>query len=311
MNKVIYHGGCSDGWCAAWIAAHALGIGEENLIRASYGSKLPYEQLRPEDEVWLVDFSYPREQLLELATLVARVVVLDHHKTAQAELADLHGCDLGIEVVFDMNRSGARIVYDEMLVKCRELGSPALQIRSSWMQVFDIVSRYVQDRDLWQWKLHLSREVSAYLASLPFTLEGWNMLFHTDWTDVERGGLAIQRYVERKTEELVRPSRYMLADIGAFKDIALTNICVGAPGSEVLDVLCKDRPFAVGWSQNGDGTFYYSLRSNGSDTDVGAFARSMRDRGTAFAGGGHAKAAGFSTRYRPDELFHNMREVPK
>lgn len=311
MNKVIYHGGCSDGWCAAWIAAHALGIGEENLIRASYGSKLPYEQLRADDIVYLVDFSYPREQLLELATLVARVVVLDHHKTAQSELGApallLHGCYLGIEVVFDMNRSGARIVYDyfyehlyaEMRVPLKDLA------------VMGQVSAYVQDRDLWKWKLHLSREVSAYLASLPFTMEGWNMLFNTDWTDVERGGLAIQRFVDRKTEELVRPSRFMLADIGAFHGIALTNICVGAPGSEVLGILGEARPFACGWSQNGDGSYYYSLRSNGSDVDVGAFARSMRDRGTAFAGGGHAKAAGFTSRYRPDELFHNMREVPK
>lgn len=307
MNKVIYHGGCSDGWCAAWIAAHALGIGEENLIRASYGSKLPYEKLCPQDTIYLVDFSYPRAELLELATLVDKVVVLDHHKTAQAELADLHGCDLGIEVVFDMNRSGARIVFDELMVPRIPMSNETYNL----LTVAELISRYVQDRDLWQWKLESSREMSAFLASIPFTLAEWNKLINTPLRTMVEGGRAIERYIERKTEELVRPSRFMLADIGAFHGIALTNICVGAPGSEVLSILALGRPFACGWSQNGDGSYYYSLRSNNSDVDVGAFARSMRDRGTAFAGGGHAKAAGFSSRYRPDELFHNMREVPK
>lgn len=307
MNKVIYHGGCSDGWCAAWIAAHALGIGEESLIRASYGSKLPYEKIGPQDTVYLVDFSYPRAELLELATLVGKVIVLDHHKTAQAELADLHGNMLGIEVVFDMNRSGARIAFDELMV-------PRIQMRDDTYHLLtmaEILSRYVQDRDLWQWKLESSREMSAFLASIPFTLVEWDKLIQTPLRTMVDGGSAILRYMQHKVNELVRPSQWMLADIGAFHGVALINICVGAPGSEVLDVLCVDRPFSCGWSQNGNGTYYYSLRSNGSDTDVGAFARSMRDRGTAFAGGGHAKAAGFSSRYRPDELFFNMREVAK
>ena len=305
MIKVIYHGGCSDGWCAAWIAAHALGIGEENLIRASYGSKLPYEKIGPQDTVYLVDFSYPRAELLELATLVGKVIVLDHHKTAQAELADLHGNMLGIEVVFDMNRSGARIAFDELMRKDPRFHGTDFDRQA------ELISAYVQDRDLWQWKLESSREMSAFLASIPFTLADWDRLIQTPLRTMVDGGSAILRYMQQKINELVRPSRFMLADIGAFHGVALTNICVGAPGSEVLDVLCKDRPFACGWSQNGDGSYYYSLRSNGGDTDVGAFARSMRDRGAAFAGGGHAKAAGFSSRLRPDELFHNMREVPK
>lgn len=297
-NKVIYHGGCADGWCAAWIAAKYMNIGEENLIAASYGSELPVDRLGSGDQVFIVDFSYPAEQLKQLCNRVAGVVVLDHHKTAQAELEGLNYP--GLEVHFDMERSGARMTFDYFLCRWPDLSIPV-------EMVLDEISKYVQDRDLWQWKLEDSREVSAFLSTLPKTIEGWDVLLDTEMTDIQAGGTAVLEFIQRQTETLTHESKWSLcSDRDSHEpDIAIINICVAAPGSEVLGILAQGRPMAVGWAQSGDGSFYYSLRSDGGKTaaDVGLYARGMRDRGLAFAGGGHARAAGFSSWKRPDELF--------
>jgi oligoribonuclease NrnB/cAMP/cGMP phosphodiesterase (DHH superfamily) len=100
---VIYHGNCTDGFTAAWVAARALGATE--LYPAEYGKEPPYELARGR-QVYVVDFSYPRERLERLRATCKSLVVLDHHKTAEADLRGLDYC------TFDMNRSGAVLAWD-------------------------------------------------------------------------------------------------------------------------------------------------------------------------------------------------------
>jgi hypothetical protein len=60
-------------------------------------------------DVAIVDFSYKRPVMIELARKAKSILVLDHHKTAEAEL--IEPCP-GIEVHFDMNRSGAVMAWE-------------------------------------------------------------------------------------------------------------------------------------------------------------------------------------------------------
>lgn len=289
---VLYHGGCCDGFGAAFIAAHALGLPERNLIPVSYGKPAPLDRLDARDHVYVVDFSYPREELLELNAAVASLTVLDHHASAEKELAGLEAPGLTIE--FDMDRSGCRMTYDHFA------GAVGLATK------LDTLAAYIQDRDLWQWKLKNSRAVSAYLAAVPKNLDAWdNLVLYADWDEIINGGRAIQMKIESEVATMTRESKWALTSFRAWDDIAIINICVSAPGSEILGTLAEGRPFAVGWAQGGDGSFYYSLRSREGGADVGALAASLRADKTAFAGGGHARAAGFSSMSRPDQLFSN------
>lgn len=303
MNKVIYHGGCDDGFCSAWVAAHFLNLTDADLIRASYGSPPPLDELDGVETVYIVDFSYPASDLINLAKHVGRVVVLDHHKTAEAELGRIGDSFPQIEVHFDMNRSGAGITFDYFDERCHHM--PGL-VTSEERDKMQAVVKYVQDRDLWRWALEDSREVSAFIRTLPKTIEGWDVLLDIEMTHILIGGRAVTSLWERQIEELTRASKWRLCAFKAWDDIAIINICIAAPGSEVLNVLCEERPFAVGWAQNGDGTYYYSLRSDAGGVDVGILARSIRETGVAFAGGGHARAAGFSSPCSPEELFHGF-----
>lgn len=295
MAKVLYHGGCSDGFGAAFIAAHFLGLPETDLIPVSYGKPIPYDRLSDDTDIYIVDFSYPRSELIELADYAQKVIVLDHHASAEKELADLDVPNLYVE--FDMKRSGARMTYDYLQAR----HSPQIPYRR-----LDLLSRYIQDRDLWTWELPDSREVSAYIAAVPKTLDAWGEhLLNVEWDLVIERGRAVQMKISSETATMTRESKWCLGMFRAIDDVAIINICVAAPGSEILGQLAEGRPFAVGWAQGGDGSFYYSLRSRDDGVDVGALAASLRADGTAFAGGGHARAAGFSSMLRPDELFDN------
>lgn len=123
MNKTIciYHGNCADGFTAAWAVYRALGHDIE-YYPGFYDKPPPDVKGK---HVIMVDFSYKRPVLEEMAAGCETMVVLDHHKTARDDLAgfSLPGSsyhqqdmldyvrDFGmlypVFALFDMGRSGA------------------------------------------------------------------------------------------------------------------------------------------------------------------------------------------------------------
>jgi oligoribonuclease NrnB/cAMP/cGMP phosphodiesterase (DHH superfamily) len=67
---------------------------------------------QPECVVYLLDYSGPDGFPQQLARHVSNVVVLDHHKTAAAQLADSSSHPPNLHVHLDMQRSGAAIARD-------------------------------------------------------------------------------------------------------------------------------------------------------------------------------------------------------
>jgi len=98
---ILWHGGCFDGYTAAWIAERALGGGE--LVAVNYGEPPPDVHGR---QVFILDFSYPREVLLRMASQATSIVLLDHHHTAQEALAGLHQHVVGV-----LMSTGDKVAY--------------------------------------------------------------------------------------------------------------------------------------------------------------------------------------------------------
>lgn len=277
---VVYHGGCVDGFCAAW--AVALSRGDERradlYVPAAYGDPLP-DGVDGQDVV-VVDFSYPRPALLELEGRARTLRVLDHHKTARVGLEDLPFC------LFDESRSGARMAWDLFLGD---------QGAASWLV------RYVEDRDLWRWALPDSREVSAAIAMLPresvlADFDAWASAHENGPEAAAREGAyylrADRRYVERAV------SRASLGYLMHGQTVDLPEVpivCETHLTSEVLHALGVGYSFAVGWSELAGGRFRYSLRSAFDGADVSEVAK-------LFGGGGHVHAAGFES----DVLVHRV-----
>lgn len=280
---IVYHARCMDGFTAAW-AAWRYFEGRCELLPASYGDAPPADV--KDRDVVVLDFSYPRAELEALAAGARSLLVLDHHKTAQEALAGLPFAR------FDMSRSGAALAWDHFF------GGPAEGKPRPW------IVEYVQDRDLWTWKLPRTREVSAYLRSIPLgepddleaDLERWNNLAARDRVrDIAPLGAAILAY----QEQVIAHARRR-AGVARLPGIDVAVPCVNATElvSEIGNELAREAPFAIVWHEDGEGELHYSLRSrsdNPAHADVAAIAREL-------GGGGHRHAAGFHAPTRAHEL---------
>ena len=267
---VIHHGGaCADGFCSAWLFSKAFPDAE--FVAAKHGEPPP--DVRGA-HVYVVDFSYPHDVMARMVRDTGgEFVVLDHHKTAERELAGLEG-----HYHFDLNKSGARLAWEFLL----EHGLLSLDFLARFG--FDDppwLVRYTEDRDLWRWELKRSREVNAALRSYPLTFAAWDSLHARAHWGLVPEGEAILRAQAQAVERHVRNAAEV--EIGGHK-----VLCVNATDlqSEIAGELAEGRPFGACYFDRADGLRVYSLRSRDGGIDVSEVAR-------RFGGGGHRNAAGF------------------
>ncbi len=81
----IYHGNCQDGFAAAWTARQIRAFGDRvEFYPGVYQDAPPNVTSR---DVVFVDFSYKRSVLEEMAANARSIVIFDHHKSAEEDLA--------------------------------------------------------------------------------------------------------------------------------------------------------------------------------------------------------------------------------
>ena len=261
----IYHGNCLDGFGAAWAVRNALG---ENVEYYKGIHQQPPPEVNGRD-VFLVDFSYKKELLEEMLKTAASITILDHHISAEEDLSELLKCGR-IKGLFDMNRSGAMLAW---------------QWFHPDQQPPELI-KYIQDRDLWLFKLEGTREITAALSSYSYDFKVWDKLManHKDELEVlKRDGKAIERKLQKDIKELIA-SGVIRMIIGGY-DVPVLN----APSSYVSDaghIMSIGQPFAACYWDHRDGRSF-SLRSAKEGVDVAKVAKK-------YGGGGHKKAAGFT-----------------
>lgn len=290
---VIYHDNCADGFGAAW-ACWMRWCDQCRYIPASYGQPPPDVSGM---HVLIVDFSYKRPALEAMAATAASVVILDHHKTAQADLEpfavglcgtaefvaeDVAGMfedcrELGrlpVLASFDMGRSGAHMAW----IFCHEKPVPLL-------------IRLIEDRDLWRFTMEETKPFSLWLRSEPFSFDRFHLLSQhlaegDDNCEIMTEARAMQRFFDAKVDEIA--SFATRRRIGEHDAIAVN--CPPMFASEVGHALLEkhaDAPFAATYF-DGPKARMWSLRSRDDRVDVSAVA-------SKFGGGGHRNAAGFGT----------------
>lgn len=263
--KVIYHNHCPDGMGAALAAWIKFGDTAE-YFPASYGDLPP--SVTQSDEVYILDFSYSRSVLGDMREQCASLVVLDHHKTAMADLAGFENA------IFDMNRSGCMIAWEYF-----HPGKPIPDL-----------FRYLQDRDLWQKKLPQTEEVFAAVQGKnalgrslypKHNFEAWVGLLTTPIHVIAAIGQPL--YAKRQKEIKAMADRAIWVKFAGY-----TVPCSRAQFaySDVANLLCRrypQAPFAICWRIQ-DGVRRLDFRSIG-EFDVSVVAKSV-------GGGGHKNASG-------------------
>ena len=262
MKKLcIYHGNCADGFGAAWVVRKALGEEAVDFFAGFYGKEPPDVTGR---DVIMVDFSYKRPVLEAMRDKAKSILILDHHKTAQADLDGL-ACNT-VHTVFDMDRSGAMIAWDYFF---SGLLPPKL-------------IEHIQDRDLWLFKLSGTREIQATVFSYPYDFEIWDRLMVSAPSTLIVEGSAIERKHHKDIAELVGVSKRRMT-IGGY-DVPVANLPYTL-SSDAGHLMGKGEPFAACYMDDATGRTF-SLRSAEDGLDVSEIAKK-------FGGGGHKHAAGF------------------
>lgn len=280
FDTIIYHSPCRDGLAAAWVASKFCpGI---ECIPATFGDPPPDVTCK---RVLIADFSYSRDVLLDMVSKAMSILVLDHHKSAEEALVGLGGGNLAVK--FDMESSGAGMVLDYFLDHDADY-HPAEDLVDAMIRLVD----YVEDRDLWQWKMPKSREVSAALDSYPLTFESFDKAAFQFARDghfsLAEEGEAILRYQTRLIDRLVEDRRRV--SLGGHSVWAVNTAVLM---SEAANRLSEDptSPFGITWYQNAEGLYCYSLRSRpeGSNFDTTSVA-------VPLGGGGHRNASGIRSK---------------
>lgn len=305
----IYHGNCADGFTAAWAVWKRFGD-EVQYIPGVYGESPPDVKGK---NVIIVDFSYKRAVLEEMAKSAYSILVLDHHKTAESDLAqggiftamgdwsgrldwprheenlildEMENAGCRVYTVFDMSRSGAGITWDFLHPN---------DARPNIVQ-------YVEDRDLWRFNLPFSREVNAFIFAHAYEFKNWNylnakMADHMGVQDVADMGGAIELKHHKDVAELVTKLRREMIIGGRWAPVANLPYTLT---SDAGHLMCQPYaspnlqgeivtpPFAACYWDTPEGRVF-SLRSDDKQggADVSEIAKS-------YGGGGHKNAAGFT-----------------
>lgn len=292
----IYHGGCFDGHTAAWIYSRFVDR-EAEFFPAKYGDPPPDVHGR---DVIIADFSYKRDVMKGIIATARTTQVFDHHVTAREALEgiDEELAHMGIgpakRIVFDMERSGAGIVWDEVVDKGVRAGHQCDDGVACTYNRRPLLVDYVEDRDLWRLALLNAREYMANVYAAPMTFEAWDALYERPVDSMlDRGAAIIEYMQEYGTKALAEARRIhwpvMATRIETFMDdseIWSVNLLY-MNCSDYLTRLLQEKaaPFVAGYFRRADGRWQFSLRSR-PDFDCSAVAK-------IFGGGGHRQAAGF------------------
>ncbi len=259
---IIYHGECPDGFGAAW-AAHKKFGDNADYIPAHHNHPVPEGLVGK--TVYLLDFAYPEDVMSKVMGANKRVTAIDHHFSREKAIKMTQNYS------YASDHSGSVLSWMYF-----HSGKPVPKLLE-----------YIEDRDLWKWKIVDSDMICTFIDSFSFDFKEWDKLVNLLKKDsgikkaVSQGNLMLKhelRLMGRIIGENAKIVSFMGHDVYA----------VNAPGffaSHIGNALVKKKgPFAIVWNEEKD-NIHVGLRSDGT-IDVSKIAMK-------FGGGGHKASAGF------------------
>jgi len=264
MDKIVlYHSNCADGFSGAWVARKKFG--DEADYIGVFHKNPPPDDLNDKD-VYIIDFSYPAEETKRLLEQTKSLTVIDHHITVKEVVESVP------DHLYAVDNSGAVLAW-KYFFKDEEV---------------PLFLQYVEDGDLWNFKLNRSEEFSAFLKTLDYDFEKWDEVIKKFEDKKEREkyldyGTEILEYQKKVIEDIMKNAEEV-----SFEGYSAMVVNSSMFGSQVGNAMVK-KGYDIGiiWSHIGESTIRVSLRSDKEGkVNVGNIA-------AKFGGGGHKSAAGF------------------
>jgi len=277
---VIYHNNCWDGLASAWVCSRNLPRNANiTFTPYNYGVKAPH--LIGFTDVYIVDFSFPKEEMLYLLdnNPTVNFINIDHHKTAEP-LREITASNF--HFIKNINYCGAVLTWKHFHPDCSNMCVP-------------LFLQYVQDRDLWSWVLPESKAVNAYIRSLSLGINDLDNMISA-FNDADKfnsfiaKGLAILEDEANYIKEAIQEVKYLylstIMNLSEVESYKVPYVKVDKLASEVLEALYKQEnaDFAIGWREWDNNQIKLEFRSDGN-IDVSVVAKCL-------GGGGHRAASG-------------------
>jgi oligoribonuclease NrnB/cAMP/cGMP phosphodiesterase (DHH superfamily) len=277
------------------------------FVPIQYGDDTSF--LENYDEILMVDFSLKSAEISSLMDS-KKVVVLDHHKSAENELESfLSGKNDDLknkhnsDIVFCQDLSGCVISWMYFHGKVTEDG---VKYDSFNPDSVPKLLRYIQDRDLWKWELEDSEKINTFIsANVDFEKTSFQEFdkiverFESNSHVFAHAGGSMIKYRDSLVDKICQKKEIVHLriwdknkDVSYEYTVPIVNSSVLQ--SEVGNKLSKGYPFSVVFFEDlNSEKIVYSLRSDGDNPnsiDVSEVAKMM-------GGGGHKNAAGFSEKH--------------
>jgi oligoribonuclease NrnB/cAMP/cGMP phosphodiesterase (DHH superfamily) len=267
-HTICLHHNDTDGRASAAIVRKALGS-DVWLCEMDYGDSLPLERILSADHIVLVDFSLPKEEMIQLASY-HQFTWIDHHKSAIEELADVSQTWAGTR---DTNEAACVLTWLYLL--------PHIPVPHS--------IKLIGDRDIWRWAEEDTGAFNEGLFQLdtrPLNDSLWNPLLEDDRGMLEQ---IIQHGKVLRTARLkdIRRTihgRGFTASIEGHHALVVNQRGSGDLGQQIRDLGYEMAYCYIDNYHQGEITTFVTLYS--SSVDVSILAQQ-------FGGGGHEGAAGF------------------
>jgi len=259
---VLYHGECADGFGGAWAAWKKFGS------KADY-YPIKHDQPMPEGleggELYFIDIvPQPKEDTKKWAEKAKRLVILDHHVTAETETKMAH------EYRYAVEHSGAGLAWRYFHP---DKNVPRL-------------INHIEDADLWRLKLPNTMEVSSYLRLQGFDFKAWDKVAKALEKAKSRKDIIAKGHLLRSADN--KNIAWLVGKAALVQFEGYEVYAANSPiwPSEIGHELVKKKgPLAIIWSEK-NGLRHVSMRSDGT-VDVSKIA-------AKHGGGGHKAAAAFS-----------------
>lgn len=259
---VFYHGGCDDGFTSAWVAWRHFRDSAEYI---KYFNGSPLSLGVEGKKIFFLD-CVPSKEDLEKINEANDVTVIDHHKSNYEKLEKIK------DIRFDLKKAGCVL---------------------SWEYFHDgselpLLLKYIQDKDLWQWKLDMSEEIFSYISAFPYDFKTWDELSAQLNDDRSRAdmvgkGKLICQFRDSLVDDIIEKAAQEVIFEG-YKVMAVNSPVMA---DEIGKRLYRDKyPFTIIWIESSEG-IRVSLRGR-FDTGIDLSLIASK-----YGGGGHPTSCGF------------------
>lgn len=286
IEVIIYHHPCPDGSAGAFAAWYRLA--DKKILYMPYARENLNSGIAPYNteavackNVLFIDCAPSLQGYNEICATAKKVMVLDHHSSAAAELLDQAGC------FFTMKNSGAVLAWHYFF---------GLQVK------LPLMFSLIQDRDLllWEQKLQsfaLDKAIATLNPNFDFKffkpyLNDMQLqeLINQGQEIIDSNNLEIEKYVNSaETKRYICQTTKKTYNI---KCVQLPDYSATLQVSEILR-LEDNVDFCMTWYLESDDIYRISMRTSKSQEDVDLSVISKNFAPEAFiSGGGHPYKAG-------------------